>query len=114
MLKSAQDFYTSLTSPLGFSHKKHQSRAVISALQKRAYIIVIWLVGCLRVEVQRILDRAVTDNEICICSKPSVFATLVSFPGCFACPLDASFPNLLVAYREANQAAEYNSGQTCH
>ena len=55
-----------------------------------------------------------TDNEICICFKPSVFAALVSFPGRFVCPLDAGFPYLLVTYGETDQAAKYNSGQTYH
>jgi hypothetical protein len=115
MLKNTQDFYAGIASPLGFRDKKNHSRAVISRLQKGIYIVKIWLAGCSRVqEVQCVLDRAVTNDEICICFKPSVFAAPVLFPGRFVCPLTTGFLYLLVTYGETNQPSKHDPGQAYH
>ena len=51
-----------------------------------------------------------TNDEICICFKSSVFAAPVPFPGHFVCPLTAGFSYLLVTYGETNQASKHDPG----
>jgi hypothetical protein len=103
MLKNAQHSYTSALSPLGLRNKEHHSRAVIPCSKKRINVIEIWFSGrwCV-VEVQCILNRTVTNDEICVCLKLPVLAVTPSLLASFICSLSASFSYLLVTHGEAD------------
>jgi hypothetical protein len=51
-----------------------------------------------------------TIDEVCECTEPPVFTSLVPFPASVICPLATGFSYLLMTYGEANQASQHDSG----
>ena len=51
-----------------------------------------------------------TIDEVCECSKPPVFTSLVPFPASVICPLITGFSYLLMTYGEANETSQHDSG----
>jgi hypothetical protein len=111
MLENSQHLHAGLTSTLSLGHKKHHCRTVISCLQERDYIACAGFARHLRViQVQSILDSAMIIDEVCECSEPPVFTSLVPLPASVICPLTTGFSYLLMIYGKADQTSQHDSG----
>ena len=112
LFQNAQHSHASVVGPLGLGNQEHHSRAVVGCLQERIDVVETRFARHLRVvEVQCILNGAMTNDEISVGRKSPVLAAALPLLVSFICPLIASFSYLLVTHGVADQASQHDADQ---